>query len=338
MKMRVVRNLNECGSETAFRQALSLIREEESFLVAAHVDPDGDCVGSMLAVASFLKNIGKRADCFIPGEVPEKYSEIPGMEERLSEDQVAPEDYDVIFTVDVPTLERVGNIFDPREVKEVINIDHHPTNGRFGSVNIVREDASSTAILVYYLLSGYGDGTITPRIADYLYLGVVMDTGCFRFSNTDAESLEVAARLVRLGARAPEIAREFYHMKSASAVKLLGLVLNRLKFHGEGRIAVMELTSSMLYECGARVEDTEGFIDFGTAIEGVELVAFLREIEPEMTRVSLRSLDDHDVSALAEKYGGGGHTNAAGLMIGLSLDKTEELIRGSLREMLERSD
>ena len=327
--------MNEPDFGELHSRVASLIRAGNSFLVAAHIDPDGDCVGSMLALSAFLRNIGKHADIFIPGEIPEKYSRIQGMEKLIPEDRVEPDRYDVIFTVDVPTLERAGNIFGPGHAGDVVNIDHHPTNARFGTVNLVRDDASSTAVLVYHLLSAYGDDVITEEIADYLYLGIIMDTGCFRFSNTDSESLEVASRLVSRGARGSEIAREFYHMRSASAVKLLGLVLNRLKFYGDGRIAVMELTSAMLDECGGRVEDTEGFIDFGTAIEGVELVAFLREIEPGKVRVSLRSLDNHDVSALAEFYGGGGHTNAAGLMIEDNLENAHRLITDSLQEMLD---
>jgi len=327
--------MNEPGFGELHSRVASLIRAGNSFLVVAHIDPDGDCVGSMLALSAFLRNIGKHADIFIPGDIPEKYSRIQGMEKLIPEDRVEPDRYDVIFTVDVPTLERAGNIFKPGHAGDVINIDHHPTNARFGTVNLVRDDASSTAVLVYHLLSAYGDDVITEEIADYLYLGIIMDTGCFRFSNTDSESLEVASRLVARGARGSEIAREFYHMRSASAVKLLGLVLNRLKFYGDGRIAVMELTSAMLDECGGRVEDTEGFIDFGTAIEGVELVAFLREIEPGKVRVSLRSLDNHDVSALAEIYGGGGHTNAAGLMIEDNLENAHRLITDSLQEMLD---
>ncbi|MFO7915588.1 MAG: bifunctional oligoribonuclease/PAP phosphatase NrnA [Candidatus Krumholzibacteriales bacterium] len=315
----------------------SLIRTGNNFLVVAHVDPDGDCVGSMLALAAFLRNLGKEVDFFIPGDIPEKYSKIPGMERILTGDLVEPAGYDAIFSVDVPTLERAGNIFKPGEAGDIINIDHHPTNTRFGTVNLVRDGASSTAVLVYHLLSAYGDDAITKEIADCLYLGIIMDTGCFRFSNTDSESLEVASRLLARGARGSEIAREFYHMRSPSAVKLLGLVLNRLKFYGDGRIAVMELTSSMLDECGGRIEDTEGFIDFGTAIEGVELVAFLREMEPGKVRVSLRSLNRHDVSSLAEEYGGGGHTNAAGLMIDDDLQNAHRLITDSLQAMLDEA-
>jgi len=329
--------LNEQGIEDLHTRIISLVRENGRFLVIAHIDPDGDCVGSMLALRAFLKDMGKDAACYIPGDVPRKYSRISGMESLLYEDQVDPAEYDVIFTVDVPTLERAGGIFDPDRVENIVNIDHHPTNSMFGTVNLVRDDASSTAVLVYHLLTAFGEGSITSEIADYLYLGIVMDTGCFRFSNTDAESLEVASRLISLGARGSEIAREFYHMKSASAVKLLGLVLNRLRFYGGERIAIMELTSSMLSECGGRIEDTEGFIDFGTAIEGVELVAFLREIDPGKVRVSLRSLNEHDVSALAEKYGGGGHTNAAGLMIDLDLKEARGLIADSLLAMLDHS-
>jgi phosphoesterase RecJ-like protein len=326
--------LNSEKDKKLFNGIISLIKQHEKFLLVAHVDPDGDCVGSMLAIAALLEGMGKRVGCYIPGVVSEKYKKLPRMKLLLSQEEFNNYQYEVVFVVDTPTLERIGNIVRADDETIIVNIDHHPTNERFGSINFIKDKTAATTILVYHFLSFLDTGIITPEIADYLYLGIMMDTGCFRFQNTDEESLAVASELVGYGARASEIAREFFYMKKFRSLKLLSCVLSNLQLFGDGRIAIMELTKSMLEESQAEVEDTEGFIDYAAAIEGVELVAFLREIVPEGVRVSLRSLNHLNVASFAEKYGGGGHKNAAGLVIDYDMEKSRELIIHGFREML----
>lgn len=316
------------------KEARSIIDGNGSFLVVAHVDPDGDCVGSMLAVSRFLEGRGKKARCFIPGSVPDNYMKLRGMDRLVPESVLEEIEYEAVISVDTPTLERAGNIIDPAGGGEILNIDHHPTNEKFGTVNLVVDDSSATAVIVYHLLSSYSDEEITEEIANYLYLGIVMDTGCFRFKNTDSESLRVAAELVDKGARAEEIVREFYIKRKYEAVKLLSLVLGSIELFERGKIAVMKCTMDMLETCGVRMEDTEGFIDFGTAIEGVKLVAFLRETESGQVRASLRSADHYDVASFAETLGGGGHTNAAGLSMESNIDKAKAIVVAGFREML----
>ena len=319
--------------EKIFSEIASLIKIHNKFLLIAHIDPDGDCVGSMLAIAALLETMGKRVGCYIPGIVSEKYKKLPHMKLLLSEEEVKEFKYEVSFVVDTPTLERGGNIVSADKAI-IINIDHHPTNERFGSINFVKDHTAATTILVYYLLSYLDEEFITSEIADYLYLGIVMDTGCFKFQNTDAEALYVASKLVEYGAHASEITREYFYMKKFRSVQLLSHVLANLQLLDNGRIAVMELTNSMLEEYQAKVEDTEGFIDYAMAIEGVELVAFLREIVPGQVRASLRSLNNLNVASFAEKYGGGGHKKAAGLTINHDLEESRNLVIHGFREIL----
>ncbi len=312
----------------------SVIGKNKRFLVVAHVDPDGDCVGSMLAVARFLESSGKEARCYIPGSIPDNYMKLEGMSLLLTDLELADFDYQAVFAVDTATLDRAGNSFDPEGGIDIVNIDHHPTNDHYGTINVVIDDTAAVAVIIYHLISSFSEDFITPEIAGYLYLGVVMDTGCFKFRNTDAESLYVASRLIEKGARADQIAREFYVKKKYRSVKLLSRVLAGMQLFEHGRIAIMRLTCSMLEECGAKTEDTEGFIDFATAIEDVEVAAFLRELSSDKVKVSLRSVDHYDVASFAESFGGGGHTNAAGVIIEADLERSFKIVLKGLRDML----
>lgn len=326
--------LNSENDKKIFSEIGSIIKEHDNFLLNAHVDPDGDCVGSMLAIAAVLEAMGKRVGCYIPGTVSEKYKKLSHMKLLLLEEEIKKFEYEVLFVLDTPTHERGGNIVSADKKPIIVNIDHHPTNERFGSVNFIKGNAAATAILVYYFLSYLGKEFITPEIADYLYLGIVMDTGCFKFQNTDAESLFVASKLVEYGASPSDITREYFYMKKFRAVRLLSHVLANLRLFDDGRIAVMELTNSMLEKYQAKIEDTEGFIDYATSIEGVELAVFLREIDPGQVRASLRSLNNMNVASLAERYGGGGHRKAAGLTFHNDLEESRNLVVSGFREML----
>jgi len=317
-----------------FENIRTLINRNKTFLLIAHVDPDGDCVGSMLSFAALLEKMGKEVGCYIPGGVSEKYKKFSRLESILSEEDINRFKFEAVFVLDTPTLERAGGIITHEKDAVIVNIDHHPTNMRFGSINYIKDKTASTTILVYHFLSFAYSESITPEIADYLYLGIVTDTGCFRFQNTDAEALSVASELIGYGARASEITREFFYMKKFRSVKLLSCVLANLQLFEDGKVAVMELTNSMLDEFNAELEDTEGFIDYAGSIEGVELTAFLREINTKRVRASLRSLGDLDVSSLAERYGGGGHKNAAGLTFDHGLERSRELVIDGFRQIL----
>ena len=317
-----------------FGEVASLVEKHECMLILGHVDPDGDCIGSMLALAAYLMRRGKKVVCFTPGEMAEIYAELPLANLFVREAALAALAPDMVFALDAPTSARTADLVKRTDGKPVVNIDHHPTNERYGDINIIDEKASATSILVYRLLSTVAPESITPEVADYLYLGVLMDTGGFRFQNTNAEALAMAARFVELGARAHELAHEFIYVKKFSTLKLLSRALDSLEVHGGGRIAVMHISKEMITSAGGSMSDTEGFVDYAASIDDVELSALFRELASDEIRVSLRSRNDYNVAELAERYGGGGHRNAAGLTIHGDLATAKSQIVRSLEEML----
>jgi len=325
---------NEDRFASEFGAVAALVAERRRFLILGHVDPDGDCVGSMLALASYLQGRGKKVACFTPGEMAEIYRALPLAKLFRAAGELASFDPDMVFALDAPTAARTADFVKRGQGRSVVNIDHHPTNERYGDINIVDERASAAAILVYRYLAAAAPESLTPEVAGYLYLGILMDTGGFRFQNTNAEALRTAARFVELGARPYELAHEFLYAKKFSTLKLLAKALESLTVHGGGRIAVMEITQSMLAHAGGLMSDTEGFVDYAASMDDVELAALLRELGGQEVRVSLRSRNNHDVASLAERYGGGGHRNAAGLTLHGDLASARAIIIGALEEML----
>lgn len=319
-----------------FEEVASLVERHQRFLILGHIDPDGDCIGSMLALARFLRAKGKQAVCFAPGEISRIYINLPDAGMIVPQDEIERFDQEVVFTLDSPTPARTADIVEPKNGQLVVNIDHHPTNERYGTINIVGEHTSAAAVLVYRLLEAIDPTGIDGVIADYLYLGILMDTGGFRFQNTDAESLSCAASLVESGARPHNLAHDFLFVKSYDSLILLGGALQSLELHCGGRLAVMEISGSMIEESGGSMSDTEGFVDYPASVDSIELCALFRELGAREIRVSLRSRSTHDVARLAERFGGGGHRKAAGLTMRKSLEEAKSIIISDLSELLEQ--
>ncbi len=317
-----------------FKEVADLVARSRRFLLLGHVDPDGDCIGSMLAIARFLLERGGEVACYSPGEIADAYRELPLADLFVRGPALERMCPDAIFALDSPTTARTDDLVRLNGGKAVVNIDHHPTNERYGTINIVDETASATSIVVYRLLSAVSPKSITPEVADDLYLGVLMDTGGFRFQNTNAEALAMAARFVELGARPFQLAHRFIYMKKLNTLRLLGRALGSIEVHGGGRIAFMGISRAMVAESGAAMADTEGFVDYAASIEDVVLGALFREVGAGEIRVSLRSRNGYDVATLAERHGGGGHRNAAGLTLAGDLASAKSVILAGFEEML----
>lgn len=329
--------MSEGRFRSEFSEVAALIDRHGKFLLLGHIDPDGDCIGSMLALARFLRARGKEAICFAPGEIPGFYLNLPDAGMIVPEGEIERFGQEIVFTLDSPTPARTADIAEPENGQLIVNIDHHPTNEGYGSINIVEEHTSATAVLVYRLLDAIDRGGIDEVIAGYLYLGILMDTGGFRFQNTDEESLSCAAELVGLGANPHGLAHDFLFVKTYDSLRLLGASLQSLELHSGGRMAVMEVSGAMLDESGGSMADTEGFVDYPASVDTIELSALFRELGPEEIRVSLRSRSTHDVARVAERFGGGGHRKAAGLTIRKSLAEAKSIIVGELEGLLERT-
>jgi phosphoesterase RecJ-like protein len=320
--------------EKEFASMMELIERHESVLITGHIDPDGDCVGSMFSIALMLESMGKKVVCYAPGEISELFLRLPGASMLKGREEAARFGHDLVIAVDCPNTARTENFARACEDEDVINIDHHPTNEMYGCVNIVDGAAAATTVLVYRFFKTMAPERITPGIADCLYLGILMDTGGFRFQNVDSEALRIASELIEHGASAYELAHEFIYVEKFATLRLLGLVLDSLRLHHEGRAATMEVTAEMLEKTGTTMKDSEGFVDYGAALDDVELVALFRENSQEEVRVSLRSRNHHDVSALAERFGGGGHVRAAGLTLEGSLESAKKTIVDGFGELL----
>jgi len=286
---------------------VSALKTCDGFLISTHVNADGDALSAVLVCGAILRNLGKTYRIVVPDPAPEeRYRFLPGFEEIHSFEQTLdPVPANVLLAVDVPTMDRIGDVAHLLpEYVSIIVIDHHESNEWFGEVNFVRPEASSTCQLLYEVISEL-KLPFDERIATCIYTGIAFDTGGFRFANTSSEALRIAAEMVDRGARPDVIADAVFHRRSYKATKRLGQVLNSLELHLDGKV-------SSIYLPGARDQDTEGFIDYAISIVGVEVAFFLREEKEGRFRVSLRSKNQINVSRIAQRFGGGGHRKAAG--------------------------
>ncbi len=293
------------------------------FLLASHRRPDGDSLGSMMALAQWLEERGSRAYPLSPDGVPDPYGFLPTRERVLSAFPAGVEDY-VAIVLDAPELGRTGAAAEAISgARLVIDIDHHPGNARFGDLNLVDVEASSTALILYELLSEL-DGISGP-VASLLYVGVLTDTGAFRYGNTDGRTLAAAAGLVGLGADPSALARGVYGEQPLGSLKLLGMVLSSAESLLDGRVIVMSLTDEMRRDAGSTGEEIEGLAGYGRLVRGSQVSVLMRE-EDGGVRVSLRSLGDVDVNEVARGLGGGGHASAAGVFLDGTIEKVRQRV------------
>src|SRR5215472_6581713 len=285
---------------------LNVIRSGERFLVCSHSRPDGDAVGSMLAMGMLLEQLGRRADLVTADRIPSIYRNLPCADTIRTAMRVHGP-YDAVILLECDGLERAK--LRGLEPFFHINIDHHATGRPFGHVNWIDRHAASVGELVYRLVKAAG-GTVTPEMATCLYTTVLTDTGGFCYGATRASTFALAQELTQAGADPVRIAQEVYFSTAASKLLLLGAALTNLK--REGRLAWLWVTHQDMVRSCAAEEDCEGIVNYAICIAGVEAAVFLRELPEGRIRVSLRSKGRIDVAAIATRLGGGGHENAAG--------------------------
>jgi phosphoesterase RecJ-like protein len=301
------------------------IRSHDRFVVVTHENPDGDALGSMLASTLALRELGKDAVMYLAGEapLPAEYRFLPldDLRRELPDDTGER----VLLAVDCANVRRIGpeGAAVVARAGVVLDVDHHHDNTRFGTVNLVVSDASSTAEIVRDLLIELSV-PLSPQIAEALYVALVTDTGRFQYSNTTPKALRLAAELVEAGADVHGIFRHVYETVQFAKLKLLARALDRAQLFEGGRLVVSYLLRDDFAEVGAEEPYSEGIIDQLRAVEGSEMVALIREPprdEAPTRRVSLRSSHDEvDVSAIARRLGGGGHRQAAGFSSDREID------------------
>lgn len=310
-------------------EVAQVIESNQRFVVTSHVNPDGDSIGSTLALCEFLRAHGKDAVVMMSDAIPMVYRWLDPDEAILA--PARPEEVqhlleaDVIFILDVNSWERLGSfgtaVRDCAGVKVVI--DHHPYKALITPVSVIRTEACSTSELIFQLIDHLG-GPVTRLAADALYTGVLTDTGSFRFANTTSVAHEITSRLLGIGAQPARIYDLVYNQNSTARTRLMGRVLSDIRFAGKGQVAWLSVTQAMIKEAAALPEDTSGFVDITMTIANVEIGIIFVEAPEGTVRISLRSRGVKDVNKVAASLGGGGHKNASGVVF-----------KGSLAEAIE---
>lgn len=287
------------------------IQTAQRFLVASHESPDGDAIGSTLGLAIALKKMGKEVVAFNADGVPTNLSFLPGtdlMRTGLDDN----DRFDVGFLLDAGDIDRAGTDIN-KCCDLLINIDHHP-HSDFGDLRYVDISSSATAVLIYRLLQAC-EFPFDLDVAIPLYLGILDDTGSFRYSSANKEAFNVAGQLIDLGVDPWDIASRLYESYPLSRMRLLGLVLSTLDISTCGRYASVSLIQKFIDAAGATSEQSDGFVNYARAVKGVEIALFIKEQPESVYQVSFRSRGSIDVGSLARELGGGGHHNAAGARI-----------------------
>ncbi len=309
-----------------------VLDEANSIACFFHKNPDGDAVGSALAVKNFY---GDKVKVYSPSKIPEVYEFLPCVDEiRIYSNFSEVEPSQVLLVLDCADEGRVP-FFDRKKGDIIINVDHHETNTLFGDLNLVEPDRASTSEIIFDVLKLSHWGTITPEVAECIYAGLYTDTGGFKFSNTTKEAFETAAELVTLGVDPSKVATFVYENYPFRRMKLLALALATLELHLGGRMASMYVTQGMFKETSSYPEDTEEFVNYTRAIKGVEVGVFIRELNERGVKVSLRSKSKVNVAQIASLFGGGGHFNAAGCEINCSVEEAKKLLIEAVSKALD---
>jgi phosphoesterase RecJ-like protein len=304
-------------------QVVELIENKHNFAITTHARPDGDGIGSSLGLCWLLRSLGKNAEVVVSDGIPASYHTLPGADEILHVTQVEHGIYDAIFVIECSDINRPGIINLEKEF--TVNIDHHATCEHFGTINWIDPTASACGEMIYNLCKAIG-GRISREIAECLYMALVTDTGSFHFPNTTDRTLKVASELVKAGVKPAKISEAVYNSYPWSRIELMSKVLATVKRDPSGKVAWMRQTLDMRQSTNMADGDNNGFVNIPLAAKEIVASVYMREVRPNFYRVSLRSKGDINVARIAEKFGGGGHKNAAGLRIEGDWDECENQI------------
>ncbi len=328
----------ENGNRSSRQRTLEELRGARKLIVVTHENPDGDALGSLVAMREILRALDKDVNAFIGLRelpLPQEYRFLP-LEDALHEPPSDLAERTAVF-VDCGSLERNPAQAFRREGMRILNIDHHHDNTCFGTVNLVDPTASCTAEIVWDLMHGLGVEP-TPEIAEALYVGLITDTGRFMYENTSARAHVVAAELIRAGVDVPTIYRRVYEGVPYGKLALLARGLAKIRRYDNGRLTMTELDAADFAESAAEESYSEGVIDHLRAVEGTAVAALIRDrisAGNGERKVSLRASDDRvDVSRIARVQGGGGHRGAAGFTTTMRWEELVEFLRGEVAQQL----
>lgn len=314
-------------SLAAFCQAL---KKHNRFLLSCHVSPEGDAIGSIYAMESLLRRLGKKTIVVSEDPFPKRLYCLNS--KRWNQiDQVKPQKFDALVTADCPTLARIGRVQELINPETVIfNIDHHVSNEYFGKYNYVIPEAAASGEVVYEIFKHFGV-KVTKEDATNLYVALSTDTGSFKYGNTTVRSHQVAAELIKTGIDIEAINEDTYATYSLNKIHLYSRLLSRVKTTANGKLAWAVMKKEDLEHSGATYEDAEGFIDFLKYIREVKAAFFMIEMA-NAVRVSFRSKDPYDVNGVATYFKGGGHKKASGCMIPVPLEEAEKMVLARVKK------
>jgi len=301
-------------------------------IVVTHTHPDGDAIGSLIAMGMSLEALNKKITLYCESLIPAVYRFLPEVHRVVN--KIGNLNYDMAVILDCGDLSRVGQTVSYLDqIPVIVNIDHHVTNTRFGHLQLIDTSACATAEIVYRLIKQMGL-TFSKSVATSIYTGILADTGSFRFSNTNKAAFAICQEMVEIGVDPHNIAQHVYGTYSLSRIKLLNLALDSIELSENGKLSIMTLTQKMFDETNTKPEDVDGLINYAQRIEDVEVAALIQEHHNgnENSRttnrfhVSLRSDGTFDVAAIAAMFGGGGHSSAAGFSIEETLSSVKSRI------------
>ena len=317
--------------------AAAKLKQAYRVLLTCHRNPDGDAIGSELALAELAEKIGVKAVIVNRDETPANLKMLPGADRVLVAEELPedfPEEYDLVITVECPQVERAG--FEGLTRLPILNIDHHPDNPAYGVVNYLDPESPAVGEMVWRL---FGEIGVSPsaEAATNLYVALSTDTGDFRYSNATGRAFRAAAEMVDAGAQPTAVANWVHNNRSLASVRLLGESLRTLRVLCDGKLALITADQEAFQRAEAGPEDTEETVNIPRSIAGVQAVAYFKQWETDVVRVSLRSRGAVDVRAVAASFGGGGHPNAAGCTINGALAEIEEKVASAVAATLGES-
>ena len=309
------------------------VRSRQRFVLSSHSRPDGDSIGSQLAMAYALKALGKEAVAINADAAPPPLLAFPGVPDiRIAAEADGP--YDAAIIMECGDLARTG--VQGLDRYFVINIDHHPGNTNYGQINWFNESAAACGEMVFDVVTAL-PVPLSVEIATHVYLAILTDTGSFHYSNITPRTFEIAGACVAAGVDPVMVARNVYDSNNMGRLKLFGAVLSAMQIDQTGRIAIVYLDHEMARAAGGTYEDTEGLITLPLTVKEIQAVVFFKAHEGETYRVSMRSKGDIDIGAIAKEFGGGGHKNAAGCTVTGAIDALQKTFVEKMERAIDRA-
>jgi phosphoesterase RecJ-like protein len=321
------------ATDTPLARIADDLHARQRFIVTSHARPDGDAIGSSMAMAFALKHLGKDVRVVSRDAPPAPLLAFPGVPEIEVTDRVD-DPGDAVIVMECGDLKRTG--IEGLAPGYVVNIDHHPGNSMYGAVNWFDLSAAACGEMVFDLVAALGV-PLTLEIATHVYVAILTDTGSFHYSNITPRTFEICRMCMEAGVSPPAVARAVYDSNSLGKLRLYGAILNRMLLDPSGRIATLMLDDDLLRECGGTYDDTEGIINMPLTVKDIVAVAFLKRQSPGEWRVSMRSKGDVDINAIAKQFGGGGHKNASGCNGTGTFDEVRALFEAKITEAIEKA-